>query len=108
MGIENLIVDNLKCKIENEVQKRRFSSNALKNVCCFWSKFNTSKTNVIDVGHGGNDSGAIGVNGIQEKDIVLNIAKEIIRLNKMILDDRLKIQKQEELKYLFQTQKESI
>ena len=34
---------------------------------------------VIDVG--GNDSGAIGVNGIQEKDIVLNIAKEIIRLN---------------------------
>jgi len=46
---------------------------------------------VIDVGHGGNDSGAIGVNGIQEKDIVLNIAKEIIRLNKMILDDRFDI-----------------
>jgi N-acetylmuramoyl-L-alanine amidase len=43
------------------------------------------------VGHGGKDSGAIGINGIKEKDVVLNIAKEIIRLNKSILDDKLDI-----------------
>ena len=36
---------------------------------------------VIDVGHGGKDSGAIGINGIQEKDIVLKIAQEIVSLN---------------------------
>ena len=36
---------------------------------------------MIDVGHGGKDSGAIGINGIQEKDVVLSIANEILRLN---------------------------
>lgn len=37
---------------------------------------------VIDVGHGGKDSGAVGINNIQEKDIVLDIALEILSLNK--------------------------
>jgi len=46
---------------------------------------------VIDVGHGGKDSGAIGVNGILEKDIVLNIAKEIILLNNSLLDSNFDI-----------------
>ncbi|GGG46188.1 hypothetical protein GCM10011532_32630 [Christiangramia forsetii] len=41
---------------------------------------------VIDPGHGGKDSGAIGINRIQEKDVVLNIAKETLRLNEN-LDD---------------------
>jgi len=36
---------------------------------------------VIDIGHGGKDSGAIGINGIQEKDIVLDTALEILNLN---------------------------
>ncbi len=39
---------------------------------------------VIDPGHGGKDSGAVGINGTQEKDVVLNIANEILRLNKEI------------------------
>ncbi|MCK7591337.1 N-acetylmuramoyl-L-alanine amidase [Subsaxibacter sp. CAU 1640] len=38
---------------------------------------------VIDPGHGGIDSGAVGINGIKEKDVVLNIALEIIRLNEL-------------------------
>jgi N-acetylmuramoyl-L-alanine amidase len=46
---------------------------------------------VIDVGHGGKDTGAMGVNGIQEKDIVLNIAKEIIRWNNEVLDSNFDI-----------------
>ncbi len=37
---------------------------------------------IIDVGHGGKDSGAIGINSIQEKDVVLNIANAILKLNK--------------------------
>lgn len=41
---------------------------------------------VIDPGHGGKDTGAIGVDGIKEKDVVLNIAKEILTLNKTLFD----------------------
>ena len=52
----------------------------------FFSSFGQSQTEkklviVIDPGHGGKDSGAIGINGAVEKDIVLNIAKYIIELN---------------------------
>ncbi|WP_366143739.1 N-acetylmuramoyl-L-alanine amidase [Algibacter sp.] len=36
---------------------------------------------VIDVGHGGKDAGAIGINKIQEKDVVLDIANAILKLN---------------------------
>lgn len=49
------------------------------------------KVIVIDPGHGGIDSGAIGINGIQEKDVVLDMALEIVRLNKMFLDNKLNI-----------------
>jgi N-acetylmuramoyl-L-alanine amidase len=41
----------------------------------------TQKRIVIDVGHGGKDPGAIGINSIQEKDVVLDIALEILSLN---------------------------
>ena len=34
---------------------------------------------VIDAGHGGKDSGAIGVSGVKEKDITLSAAKELAR-----------------------------
>src|SRR6202020_2081589 len=40
---------------------------------------------VIDPGHGGHDSGALGVDGIEEKDVVLDVA---LRLGKL-LHDRL-------------------
>ncbi|MFD2434374.1 N-acetylmuramoyl-L-alanine amidase [Mesonia maritima] len=51
----------------------------------------TQKRIVIDVGHGGKDSGAIGLNGIKENDVVLGIAKEICILNKMIFKGRYDI-----------------
>jgi len=47
----------------------------------FGQEIATQKRIVIDVGHGGKDSGAIGINGIQEKDAVLEIANEILKLN---------------------------
>jgi N-acetylmuramoyl-L-alanine amidase len=65
---------------------------AMLKMCFLFSQnLDARKRIIIDVGHGGKDSGAIGINGIQEKDVVLNIAKEIIRLNKSILDDRMDI-----------------
>ena len=36
----------------------------------------------LDPGHGGNDSGAIGVNNLYEKDIVLQVAKKVEELLK--------------------------
>jgi len=46
---------------------------------------------VIDPGHGGSDKGAIGINGIQEKDIALNVAMEILRLNRQLCNNALEI-----------------
>ncbi|WP_236973297.1 N-acetylmuramoyl-L-alanine amidase [Maribacter sp. 6B07] len=46
---------------------------------------------VIDPGHGGIDTGAVGVNGVFEKDIVLSIAKKIDSLNANLFDDRFEI-----------------
>ncbi|GGK19109.1 hypothetical protein GCM10007962_11640 [Yeosuana aromativorans] len=53
--------------------------------------FGQQKVIVVDAGHGGNDTGAIGVNDIQEKDVVLCIAKEILRLNKILLNNEFDI-----------------
>lgn len=53
--------------------------------------FGQQKVVIIDPGHGGKDSGAIGVNGILEKEVVLNIAKEILRLNKTLFDNTIDI-----------------
>tara|TARA_R110000744_G_C19238627_1_gene548988 strand:- start:255 stop:887 length:633 start_codon:yes stop_codon:yes gene_type:complete len=46
---------------------------------------------ILDPGHGGIDSGAIGINGIKEKEVVLQIAKEVVRLNKLLFEDTLEI-----------------
>jgi N-acetylmuramoyl-L-alanine amidase len=47
----------------------------------FGQETSAQKRIVIDVGHGGKDAGAIGINGIQENDIVLNVANAILKLN---------------------------
>ena len=46
---------------------------------------------VIDPGHGGSDSGAIGINGIREEDVVLKIGAEVLRLNREMYGDSLAI-----------------
>ena len=53
----------------------------LKMCIIFGQETAIQKRILIDVGHGGKDSGAIGVNGILEKDVVLNIASAILKLN---------------------------
>ncbi len=49
------------------------------------------KVIIIDAGHGGTDSGAIGTNHIKEKDITLAIAKAMLVLNKIVLDSQYDI-----------------
>lgn len=46
---------------------------------------------VIDPGHGGRDSGTITTNGIQEKEVVLDIARSMIFWNKTILNNAFNI-----------------
>ena len=46
---------------------------------------------VIDPGHGGMDSGAIGINGVEEKYLVLKIAKKIVVLNKNLFGEAYEI-----------------
>jgi len=53
----------------------------LKMCFIFGQEIPIQKIIVIDVGHGGKDSGAVGINGIKEKDVVMGIAFEILSLN---------------------------
>jgi N-acetylmuramoyl-L-alanine amidase len=46
---------------------------------------------VIDPGHGGSDSGATGINGIKEKNVVLKVAKEMVHYNQNLLDNAFEI-----------------
>jgi N-acetylmuramoyl-L-alanine amidase len=59
----------------------------------FLMPFHTSiaqhkKVIIIDAGHGGIDSGAIGTNHIQEKDITLAIAKAILIFNSKVFNTK--------------------
>ncbi|WP_298247265.1 N-acetylmuramoyl-L-alanine amidase [uncultured Christiangramia sp.] len=46
---------------------------------------------VIDPGHGGRDSGAIGINGIQEKEVVLKLALYLQKLNQEVFQNKFEI-----------------
>ncbi len=55
------------------------------------TKIAEKKIIIIDAGHGGIDSGAIGINGIKEKHVVLNIALEMVKMNKSLSSSNLEI-----------------
>src|SRR5690554_5643967 len=64
----------------------------LLQLCLVFTQPNPQrKTIVIDPGHGGIDSGAIGTNGIKEKDITLKVAQQIVILNSTLFDNRYDI-----------------
>lgn len=67
--------------MKNVLKNVSFVILLLKMCLVFGQEIEGQKVIVIDPGHGGKDSGAIGINGIQEKDVVLNIALEILKLN---------------------------
>ena len=83
------ITRNTKCKMK--LQNVIFLILLLKMCFVFGQNNLPRKVIVIDPGHGGKDSGAIGINGIQEKEVVLNIAKEIVKLNKTLFGNRFEI-----------------
>ncbi len=59
---------------------------------CFGQEIlKVKKIIVIDPGHGGTDFGAIAINGVKEKGMVLDIAKDILKWNKMVLNNRYDI-----------------
>ena len=53
----------------------------LKMCVIFGQEMSAQKRIIVDVGHGGKDSGAIGIKKIQEKDIVMDIANALLKLN---------------------------
>ncbi|MCR8667484.1 N-acetylmuramoyl-L-alanine amidase [Aestuariibaculum sp. M13] len=57
---------------------------------CFTQNANSKSVVVIDPGHGGLDAGAVGF-GIQEKNITLAIAQEMLRLNQILFENQLEI-----------------
>jgi len=70
-----------KLKMKKVIKNVSFVILLLKMCIIFGQETTAKKRIVIDVGHGGKDSGAIGINNIQEKDIVLDIANAILKLN---------------------------
>ena len=82
MKIGNKMLKTQNIKMKPRLKNVIFLLLLLKMCFIFGQPSTPKKILVIDVGHGGKDSGAIGINGIKEKDVVLQLANEIIRLNK--------------------------
>jgi N-acetylmuramoyl-L-alanine amidase len=80
IGNKMLKIQNRKMKIQ--LKNVIFLLLLLKICIIFGQPPSPKKLLVIDVGHGGKDAGAIGINGIMEKDVVLQLANEILNLNK--------------------------
>ena len=78
MNIDNS--NNIQITIHNKLFKNTNSTNKLKEKWEF-------DVIVIDAGHGGKDAGAIGINGVKEKDINLAIALKLGKLIKENMKD---------------------
>ena len=60
-------------------------------ICSSQEILKKRKVIIIDPGHGGTDSGAIAINGYKEKEMALEIAKEILKWNKTVLNNKYDI-----------------
>ena len=78
---EGKLLITRKLKMKKVLKNVSFVILLLKMCVIFGQETSAQKRIIIDVGHGGKDTGAIGINGIQEKDVVMSIANEILRLN---------------------------
>lgn len=79
--LQDKLLITRKLKMKKVLKNVSFVFLLLKMCFIFGQEIGVEKRIVIDVGHGGKDSGAIGINGIQEKDVVLDIANAILKLN---------------------------
>ena len=72
------------------ITSKHFNSSTLKNASFMFLLlkmcliFGHKKEVLTDLGHGGNDSSAIGINFLKEKDVVLNISKEVLNLSLLL------------------------
>jgi N-acetylmuramoyl-L-alanine amidase len=82
MIIRNKMLKTQNLKMKTRLKNVIFLLLLLKMCFIFGQPTTPKKLIVIDVGHGGKDAGAIGINGIMEKDVVLQLANDIINLNK--------------------------
>lgn len=80
-NFEGKLLITRKLKMKKVLKNVSFVILVLKICFIFGQEMSAQKRIVIDVGHGGKDSGAIGINGIQEKDVVLDISNAILKLN---------------------------
>jgi N-acetylmuramoyl-L-alanine amidase len=80
-----LVIDvyGAKYREENETKEKTTNNKEDKGMPLSQQLNLTVKTIVLDPGHGGKDPGAIGKNGLMEKDITLDVAK---RLKKILVE----------------------
>lgn len=81
----SLVIDvyGTKYRQENETREKTANSQENKGISLSQQLNLTIKTIVLDPGHGGKDPGAIGKNGLMEKDVTLDVAK---RLKKILVE----------------------
>ena len=78
---ESWLLINQKPEMKKWLKNVSFVILLLKSCIFLGQDLNVKKRVVIDPGHGGNDSGALGQNSVRDKEVVLNIANAILRLN---------------------------
>ncbi len=78
---EGKLLITRKLKMKKVLKNVSFVILVLKMCVIFGQETDAQKRIVIDIGHGGKDAGAIGINGIQEKDVVMSVANAILKLN---------------------------
>ncbi len=77
-----LVIDvyGAKYREENEAKEKTIKDKEAKGMPLSQQLNLTVKTIVLDPGHGGKDPGAIGKNGLMEKDVTLDIAKRLKKI----------------------------
>lgn len=78
---ESELLKTQKLKTKNLLKNVSFTILLFKSCLLLGQDLDSKKIIVIDPGRGGKDSGAVGEKGLQEKEVVLNIAEAILEFN---------------------------
>ena len=87
MDFQKSALEILKMKLKNV----RFMFLLLEICVIFGWNLIAQNLVVLDPGHGGNDRGTTSQKMTYEKDVVLRVAKEMVKLNKNLYNDKLDI-----------------
>lgn len=64
---------------------------ALQTALLFAQGISVKKTVLFDLGHGGHDSGALGLYGLQEKEVLLQLGKELLKVHRLLFEDTFEV-----------------